>query len=198
MNTRKPISTISYNSPEFLKNVLDYLVQHSIIEFYAFIFHKGEYNNTLNEYEKDHFHIFAIPNGKVNTVNLSDYFIEYVDGEELPRKCILWCTSNVDDWILYCLHDENYLMTKFEVKEYHYVYDDFNCSDPEQFKRFYRFAYESSGYARAKNIFSYFASNGKLLDLMAAGIVTPQTATHWQTYDQLYRELKKTQGTSIK
>ena len=42
MNTRNPISTISYNSMLFLKAKLDELVNAKVIQFYAFIFHKGE------------------------------------------------------------------------------------------------------------------------------------------------------------
>lgn len=40
MNTRSPISTISYNTEQFLIRELNKLIQEDrIIEFYAFIYH---------------------------------------------------------------------------------------------------------------------------------------------------------------
>lgn len=198
MNTRRPISTISYNSVEYLNKVLSYLISHKIIEYYSYIVHHGELNNTLGEYEKDHIHLFIVPNGTINTVDLGEYFEEYIDGEKLPRKCIRWCTSVEDDWILYTLHDSAYLMSKFEVKQYHYTFTDFVSSDSEQFKRSYRHAYESSGYARAKNIYQYFNAGGRVLDLMESGIINPQTATHWLNYHELFKEMKKIEGSSKK
>lgn len=199
MNTRRPISTISYNSEVHLRKVLDYLLRHKIIEYWCYICHKGEFNETVGEYEKDHIHLFVIPNRTINTVDLGEYFIEEDDRIGAPpRKCIRWCTSVEDDWILYSMHDELYLASKFEVKQYHYTVGVFVTSDKEQFMRSYRHAFESSGYARARNIYSYFNAGGRLLDLMESGLVTPQTASHWQSYHELFKEMKKIEGTSKK
>ena len=72
MQTCKPISTISYNSEEFLKSVLDNLVRTHVIDFYMYIKHIGEID-LFGEQEKDHIHLFLIPNKRINTADLEQF-----------------------------------------------------------------------------------------------------------------------------
>ena len=67
MNTRSPISTISYNTEQFLIRELNKLIREDrIIEFYAFIYHYPE------EDEKNgHRHLFVIPSTTVDTFSLN-------------------------------------------------------------------------------------------------------------------------------
>ena len=48
MKTSKPISTISYNSEEYLKSKLDYLVKNNTVEFWFYVKHLGEYDKETN------------------------------------------------------------------------------------------------------------------------------------------------------
>ena len=101
MQTSKAISTISYNSIEFLDSVLDSLLRSHIIDYYMYIQHIGE-DDGLGDKEKDHIHLYLYPNKRINTADLDSYFIEPIPNE-MPLKCIQWNTSNPDDWILYVL-----------------------------------------------------------------------------------------------
>ena len=58
MKTSKPISTISYNSEEFLKAKLDYLVRSGEVAFWYYIKHHGEYDKETNIQDKDHIHLY--------------------------------------------------------------------------------------------------------------------------------------------
>lgn len=187
MQTCKPISTISYNSLPFLRSVLDNLVRTHVIDFYMFIHHIGEVD-IFGEQEKDHTHLFVIPNHRINTSDLGDFFIETVDNNSKPLKCITWSVSKSDDWILYCLHDAQYLATKFESRHFEYNFNEIVTSDPEDLRRKYRMAYESSGYARMKNLYQYAKSGGSLNSLLEIGAIP---VNQIQCYDDFFKLSKK-------
>ena len=86
MQTSKPISTISYNSELYLYSVLEKLYKSHKIDFYAYIKHTGEMD-PFGESEKDHIHLFLIPNKRINTSDLDDLFIEPVPNSK-PLRCI--------------------------------------------------------------------------------------------------------------
>ena len=169
MQTSKPISTISYNSLPFLRATLDHLLVSNFIDYWMFIPHSGE-NDGFGEIEKDHIHLYLIPNKRVNTADLDKFFIEPVIDNK-PLRCILWNVSNPDDWILYCLHDPSYLASKLETRENLYTYGNIETSSEETLRRMYRHAYQSSGYARTKNLFEYARSGGTITDLLKVGAV---------------------------
>ena len=186
MQTSKPISTISYNTIEFLTSVLDYLIRTHVIDYYMFIPHIGE-DDGFGENEKDHIHLFIIPNHRINTANLDSYFIEPVPNS-LPLKCINWNTSNPDDWILYVLHDPEYLLTKFEHRELQYHFGNIKSSCKETLRRMFRHAYQSSGYARMRNLYQYAASNGLLTDLMRIGAIPINQIASYEQYFAIARK----------
>ena len=72
MNTRSPISTISYNTEKFLKMKLDELVDNKMISYYMFIFHQPEIDDL-----KPHIHLYIEPNKQLDTMYLTDYFKEF-------------------------------------------------------------------------------------------------------------------------
>lgn len=170
MQTCKPISTISYNTEPFLKSVLDNLINKHIIDYYMYIPHIGELDFEGKE-ESDHIHLFIVPNHRVNTAQLGEFFIEPDPPNVLPLKCITWNTSTSNDWILYCLHDKNYLFSKMESRQIQYKYDDLRSSDSQDLRRRYRMAYQSSGYAKACNLYQYAKSGGDLRSLMEIGAI---------------------------
>lgn len=186
MQTCKPISTISYNSEEFLKSVLDNLVRTHVIDFYMYIKHIGEID-LFGEQEKDHIHLFLIPNKRINTADLDAFFIEPVPGNK-PLKCISWNISKSDDWILYVLHDQKYLAAKFETRQYEYTYGEIKTSDTEDLRRRYRVAYQSSGYAKMQNLYQYVRSGGSLNKLLEIGAIPVNQV---QCYDEYFKISRK-------
>lgn len=129
MRTSKAISSVSYNSPEFLKSKLDGLVNNHIIEFWAFICHKGEPTES-EDLLKDHIHLYMMPNHKIDTMDLKDYFKEDdPKNPKLPLDIKAIKNSKFDEWYLYVLHDEDYLLSKGLVRFYRYSPDMFIASD---------------------------------------------------------------------
>ena len=107
MATQKPISTISYNTEAFLKEKLDNWVKAHIIQSYQYIPHKGE------DGDKDHIHLRIEPNKKLDPMDLLEQLREYRIGEDKPLCCRPFRPSKEEDWILYVVHDEQYLKVKY-------------------------------------------------------------------------------------
>ena len=107
MATQKPISTISYNTEAFLKEKLDNWVKAHIIQAYQYIPHKGE------DGDKDHIHLRIEPNKKLDPMDLLEQLREYRIGEDKPLCCRPFRPSKEEDWILYVVHDEQYLKVKY-------------------------------------------------------------------------------------
>lgn len=135
MNTTKPFSTISYNSKMFLKSKLNELLENKIINEWYFIHHKGETDWFTNEREKDHFHVYMSPCHKVDCDALRELFQEVDPTCYKPLGCMPFQSSKIDDWIMYGMHDQHYLNTKGEVKEYTYSWKDIVGYDDEALKR---------------------------------------------------------------
>lgn len=140
MKTDSFISTISYNTTEHLKRTLEKLQEEGLLDFWAFLRHKGEHDPIEPELvEKDHHHLLLKPKTQIDTVRLGAYFDE-ADPEDATRPPlgVTWWqkTKMPFDWIFYTRHDTVYLEGKGEVKEfYDYPWADFVTSDIEQFRR---------------------------------------------------------------
>lgn len=131
MATSKPISTISYNTTDFLVQRLQSLVSSEIIQSWFFICHRGEKKND-EVVGKDHIHLLIIPNKRVDLVKLGKEFIEIdTSNPDKPLKCMPFRNSGLDDWFLYALHNEDYLAQKGMEKEYHYFPEEIITSDPD-------------------------------------------------------------------
>lgn len=107
MATQKPISTISYNTEPFLKEKLDNWLKAHIIQAYQYICHKGE------DGDKDHIHLRIEPNKKLDAMDLQEQLREYQMGNDKPLGCRPFRPSKEEDWILYAVHDEQYLKLKY-------------------------------------------------------------------------------------
>lgn len=107
MATQNPISTISYNSVKFLKEKLDTWYQSHIISCYMFIRHKGE------DGDKDHTHVFLIPNRRLDPMDLVEELKEYTADNPKPLGVRPFRKSKEEDWILYAVHDPDYLKIKY-------------------------------------------------------------------------------------
>lgn len=107
MATQKPISTISYNTEPFLREKLDTWLNAHIIQAYQYICHKGE------DGDKDHIHLRIEPNKKIDPMDLMEQLREYQIGKDKPLGCRPFRPSKEEDWILYAVHDEQYLKVKY-------------------------------------------------------------------------------------
>lgn len=129
MRTTKPISTISFNSPDYLELKLNELVTAGRISFWAFISHKPEDDEGG---KKVHAHVYVEPSKMLQTDDLKAHLSEYDPKEPTkPRGCLPWKSSKFDPWYLYGLHDKRYLASKGQARRYHYTHDDIRSSDPD-------------------------------------------------------------------
>ena len=107
MATQKPISTISYNTEPFLREKLNNWIAAHIIQAYQYICHKGE------DGDKDHIHLRIEPNKKLDPMTLMEELREYQIGKDKPLCCRPFRPSKEEDWILYAVHDPQYLKLKY-------------------------------------------------------------------------------------
>ena len=116
MATLKPTSTINYSSVEFLKGALDRLYDANLIQAYAFIHHLGE------DGDKDHNHLWIAPNKAIDVKAVAEQYLTEKRLEEQPGSvygtwkeygCLTrWYPSEENNWLLYALHDADYLRQK--------------------------------------------------------------------------------------
>lgn len=130
MITRTAIATISYNSVPFLVHTLDELISNGAIEFYAFVDHLPESDET-----KSHKHLFIVPSSNIDTFSLQNQLkeIDLEHPDMPPLGCIMFRHSKFADWYMYCQHDREYLAMRGEAKEFLYIKDDFVVSDVDYF-----------------------------------------------------------------
>lgn len=129
MKTTLPISTISFNSAEFLAIKLDELATAKILSFWSFIVHKPEDDEGG---KKEHIHLYVEPAKSIQTVDLTSELIEFdPDHPEKPKKCISWVKSKFAPWYLYALHDKRYLASQGQSRRFHYSHDEILTSDPD-------------------------------------------------------------------
>ena len=181
MRTTKPISTVSYNSKEYLEGVLNGLVKAHKVAFWAYVYHMAE-----EDENKDHIHLYIEPNVKLDTMDLADMFREVdLNNPTKPLKCIDWRSSKWDDWYLYGIHDEAYLRMKFETRKYHYRLEDVHASDMDELEIK---AYRAMHSDVLKNVKIHDAMmNGITADKMAyMGAIAPSQAFQMAAFQQMF------------
>lgn len=131
MRTSKPVAAISYNTFNFLKRSLDELMLNGTIDYWAFIKHFPEAGE---DETKEQFHVYVSPSHMIETKDLWKVFdeIDTVHPELGALKCIPDPRKEHSDfanWLLYVIHDEEYLASKGLTREYHYTLDEVVTSD---------------------------------------------------------------------
>lgn len=130
MKTSKPISTISYNTDEFIRNKIEYWRSCGIIEFGMWIRHEAEADE-----KKSHCHVYLKPAKLIQTMDLEMDSCE-IDptNPEKPLKMVSFRISTESDWLLYSLHDKAYLLEKGLERQFHYDISDIQstCDDTLQ------------------------------------------------------------------
>lgn len=129
MRTSKPCSTISYNTDDFLTRKLKELQHKGYIDFWAYIKHHPEDDET-----KEHKHLLVYPNRLIDTDQLKEELQELDPADTLnPLGVMPFRSSKFADWYLYVIHDAGYLASKGQTRKYHYTDDDLVCSDTDYF-----------------------------------------------------------------
>lgn len=127
MNTRKPISTISYNTAEFLANKISEWKKKGLIEFAMWIFHEADKDDA-----KEHFHVYIMPAKQIQTMDL-EFDSQEIDpvNPKKPLKMITFRPSKEEDWTLYGIHDPVYLMEKGLTRNTFYKFEDIMSTDQD-------------------------------------------------------------------
>lgn len=182
MRTSKYLSTISYNSDNFLQNVLNSLVDKRNIVFWAYIEHFPEKNEL-----KKHKHLVIQPNGLLNTDCIIDDFIEEVP-EDKPLNIMPFRVSKIDDCLLYFLHDKQYLIKKFLKKKYTYDLLDFRTSDFDYLRELYN-SVDMSSYSVVERLNDFAAAGVPFVELCKRGFIPiNQLLNYKRFYDILLSE----------
>lgn len=181
MRTSKTISTISYNTKEFLKEKLNELIDNRVISNWFFIEHEPE-----EDERKKHIHLWVKPNKLLDTVDFQKFFLQLVPGEEKPRKCIDFVTSKADDAILYFLHDAKYLAMKGESRKYHYLRKDMVVYDDDDFEFLYNHAYRGSDFAlKNQQLQAVIDNRDDMSKLIDCGLIPLSMAGNLCAYSNL-------------
>lgn len=130
VKTTKPISTISFNTTEFLRLKLQELTKAGIISFWSFILHEPEDDEAG---KKQHHHLYVEPAKLLQTDDLKAALLEPDPEHDKPRGCLVWCSSSFPDWYLYGKHDSAYLAMKGQSRKYEYRFEAFSASDDDDF-----------------------------------------------------------------
>lgn len=183
MVTRSAISTISYNSFDFLVQELNSLVNERIIEFWCFIEHLPEEDET-----KVHKHVYLIPSTTIDTFTLGNRLKEIdINNPGLPPLgCMLWRKSKFVDWYLYSLHDADYLVTKNESRKYHYARTELICPDPDSLNELVHSS-DFSQYKKFANFRESVSSGVSFADLVKNGFVPIPQIYQWSRAYELLK-----------
>lgn len=127
MKTTRVISTISFNTEDFLKGKLNDLVDSDILSYWVYIKHLPDKDSG-----KEHFHVYMQPSKAVDLTALRKQFKEPDPENENPRGCLTIDKSEWQNWCWYVLHDWAYLMSKGQTRNVHYKTSDLVCNDDDE------------------------------------------------------------------
>lgn len=167
MKTSVVISNITWNTPNFFKAISEELVQQGILDWVHAIPHKAE-----SDEKKDHIHFILKPSKAIDTAWLQSRFSEFVQGELQPRRPTSdWRkTKNFSDWLLYSLHDVDYLASKLEKREFSYNLEDCITTDMDSLENHYREA-KSNGLGLVSKIRKAFDMGYNREEFFLSGVI---------------------------
>ena len=179
MATKKPFSTISFNTLDFLKLVCEELMNESMIQSYYFIKHYAEQDT-----KKDHFHLLLVPARPLDPVKVRKNFVEPCSQGDLI--CLPFQPSKITDWLLYSIHYPPYLIRKGLTRVCHYNLQDIVSN--ESFECLEDIFYRGSEDLTNKRMSSFLdrVYNGDSFgEILASGLV-PENQVIF--YDKLYHQ----------
>lgn len=129
MRTTKAISTISFNSKEYLEQTLNNLKKRGIISFWSYVEHLPEDDEGG---KKPHIHLRIEPSKLIQTEDLRNEFRELDPTHpDKPKGCLTFGFSKFDHWYMYAKHDKGYLASKGQSRKYQYRHEDIVSSDDD-------------------------------------------------------------------
>lgn len=184
MNTRRVISNITFNSLDFFGSVCESLVSDHLIEWCYWIQHQPDTDDS-----KPHIHFVLQPSKTINTDSLRKSFLEVDINNSLPILPLSkwYFTTSIDDWILYCLHDIDYLRFKGLYRNIHYSYADFYSTDIDSFHHDYC-NINRSRFSALSALDNAISSNKSFASLVQSGVIPINLRAQ---YEAQYRALKK-------
>lgn len=189
MRTSNSFGFISYNSREFLENVLKTYIENGV-----FLRAACWYHESLGK-EKSHFHCWVEPAVQMETGSISNEFVEILENGDKQSIAIRpKCGSKWNDAYLYGIHDYEYLALKSLEREevniqsdMHIYLGDFTA-DIEQ-AQIYKFKVCLSPYARLKALFEMGKTIEEVYDILR--IPFSQLYSVGQAYNSISREKKR-------
>ena len=177
--TSSPISTISYNTDEFLKLTLNGMLKDGTLLYWCYIKHKGDEDD-----KKDHIHLRVIPNGRIDLSEFGKEFIELVPDNN-PLRCLLWRNSEYKNWFLYTVHNPDYLEIHNLIRNQHYTFDDFVSSSSDDTRILYQEAREwfyNSGEMVEKLVQDKLRDGSTLHDIVKSGLIKARDVFKFKQY----------------
>lgn len=182
MLTSKPFSTISYNTDEFLSDTLNKLVDEHKLDFWCYITHQPEDDET-----KYHKHLYMIPCGRVDTCALAEILREPDETHPHNPLGIIRCkSSKFTDWYLYALHDIDYLIAKGEMRKFHYRENEFIFSDKDYFLEL-KHTSDFSPYKAFRRLRDMVSSGVSFEELLYNGFIPIQQIYQ---YEKAYKKMR--------
>lgn len=162
------------------------------IDFYAFIEHMPEDDET-----KVHRHLFIVPNGRVDTDQITNELIEpNLEDPLKPFKCISCRPSKFDEWYFYGLHDKTYLVSKGQMRRHHYSKANFYVSDADYFNELIH-QIDYTRFSRFGAVLEAVDEGFTFADLLRTGLIPfQQTLAYRAAYEALSNNITARNGRS--
>lgn len=185
MKTKRLISTISYNTDAFLSATLERLVSAGLVDWAHWVRHEPE-----EDEKKSHIHLVVSPAKMVDTAALSAALKEadLSDPAKPPLGVIPWrfCTS-LDDWLLYAIHDPDYLISKGQARDYHYDRTAVLSTAPDLLAEQWR-EVNLSRYGVGSRIAEMVQEGASWETVICSGLIKPANWTFWR---EVYISMRK-------
>lgn len=178
--TKRPLSTISFNSPDYCRSVCDELVESGRVQSFVFIRHFAEQDT-----KKDHIHLVLVPAKPIDPMKVRKLFIEpSLDGKG-DLGCLPFSPSKLCDWLLYALHFPPYLLRKGLVRVNTYRLTDFVTNEPYYYlEQLFSEASEGVMDSRLTLFIDRIRHGDTFGEILASGLVPPSQIIF---YDKVYR-----------
>lgn len=185
MKTSKPISTISYNTADFLEAKLRELVDLDVLSYYMYVRHYPEDDET-----KPHYHVYMelgdtteIKKGCPLQLAFSEIDPKKPDK---PLGCMPFRKTHFfDDWYFYVLHHKAYLVSKGQNRKHQYTDDDFIVSDTDYFGDLRAQINYSKYFRQAQNV-ERIKQGAKVYELVEQGLINVREVV---AYNALARDI---------
>ena len=188
MKSKRIVSFISWNTKEFLDRVLKDFVQEQLIYMYIYIFHYHEEDENY-----DHFHVIIFPCCGLDYNDIIARFIEPqphgIPPLGISHKPFYESKDGELHWILYVLHDPDYLKSRYkEVKKYQYKQEELVSNDIRTLKQLVLDAYHKTDFSKDKVINNMINEGISPSELIKNGYVSIKDSCSYHHYFQMSKE----------